>query len=201
MQPYRTDELNKLARMSPYLDEESLKARLVAQSLMGHLEVEAEQKLEDLLKSFLTGIIDRDAFIKKTTARDEGIGLYHASAEELADEIIAVLGMSKFLKKSFGNFPRRYEEYSYILERISSYLLLATRAHLTDDQLERFRSVIKGRMEGSLTKRAFCDILDAPMPNGGVGLNIRTARAISERLGLIMVDFQLKQQEPDHETL
>jgi len=122
--------------------------------------------------------------------REGGTGLYHASAETLVDNISAVLGMSRFLKKNFGNFPRSYEEYERILERISSYLLLATTAHFAEEQLKRLRSAIKGRMEGSLNKNTFRNIIDAPATEGGVGLNIRTAQTMTDRLELILVDYE-----------
>jgi len=190
--PYRTDELNELAGIFPYLDDEDLKARAVMRSLMGQLPARAEQQLTNLIRRFIGGSIDRDSFVQQASLplREGGTGLYHASAETLVDNISAVLGMSRFLKKNFGNFPRSYEEYERILERVSSYLLLATTAHFAEEQLKRLRSAIKGRMEGSLNKNTFRNIIDAPATEGGVGLNIRTAQTMTDRFELILVDYE-----------
>ncbi len=194
MQPYRLEGLGDMAKLYPHLEEDSLKARLLIRYLMDQIEVEMERHLEQLVKQFVGGGFDRTNFIARLTEplRWGGIGLYHPHAERLSDEIEAVIGMSQFLKKSFGNFPRKYEEYVKILDRVAAYLSLASEAHLTEEQAERLRNSIKARLEGSLTREGFIDTLDKSIEEGGAGLNVRTAHNMARYLELILVDYTFK---------
>lgn len=191
MQPYRNEGLSELFKYYPHLDEESLKAKMIAMHLLEMPDIDVEHQIERLSQQYIQGKLTSADFISalSRSPRDGGVGLYEHHAERLADEIAAVLGMSKFLKKSFGTFPRNYEEYKTILERVSTYLALFSDAHLTSGQIEKLQAAIKGRLEGSLNRVDFTATLDKPFDDGGVGMNIRTARNIARVLELILVDY------------
>ena len=199
MRPYRSEGLGELAQSFPFLDEGALKAKMIGRYLLAGLEVDREDLFEHAIKSMIEGTISQDEFVNiaARSPREWGLGLYEPHAKKLGDEIAAVLGMARYLKKNFGIFPHSYEEYHVVLERIGTYLLLTSRVKLSDQERGRFESAIKGRLEGSLNHSSFTDVLDRPFGEKGVGLNVRTAYNIARMLELIMVDYGPVSPLPD----
>ncbi len=191
MQPYRNEGLSELTKMYPHLDEDDVKIKLVVHYLLEKMDADVELIVEKLIRSYFEGsVLPQQFFVEVCRPlREGGAGLYHPHGKRLVDEIVAIAGMSKYLKQSFGAFPRSYEEYKKILDRVSSYLALVSQAHLNEEYMERFQSVIKGRLEGSLNKAEFVDLIDRPFEDKGVGLNIRTARNMARIFELILVDY------------
>lgn len=193
VKPFRAEGLGEMLRETPHLDESDLKARLLVRYLTDQVDVDVEYNLMALLKRFLRGDIDRPTFVAIVSEplRTGGIGLYRPRAERLADDVTAVIGMSKYLKSHFGDFPRNYEKYQELLERVSRYLILPSSAHFSEETTARLQSAIKGRLEGSLNKASFTDFLDLSHDEGGAGLNIRTAHTMARYLDLILIDYSL----------
>lgn len=202
MQPFHNEGLNELLKLFPHLDESDIKVKLVVHYLLEKMDADVEEKVEKLIRSYLENSITPQQFFTEACKplRDGGAGLYHPHAKKLVDEVVAIAGMSRYLKKNFGTFPRSYDEYKKILDRVSSYLALVSNAHLDEKHMERFQGVIKGRLEGSLNKAEFTSLVDRPFEEKGVGLNIRTARNMARIFELILVDYSTFTKSAEADT-
>ena len=76
-------------------------------------------------------------------------------------------------------------------DEVTEYLLEVCygnhRHHLSDIQVNRIKSSVKERLEGTMQKPGFFEMLDKPFRSGGVGLNVKTAKAITEEIELILI--------------
>ena len=58
---------------------------------------------------------------------------------------------------------------------------------MNDKQDERVEKAVKDRLMSTMDKNSFYDYIDKSFKDGGVGLNSKTAKAISEELELILI--------------
>lgn len=192
--PMKEEWFNEFAKLYPNLSNESLKAKMVASYLLEEIDQDTQARVENSIQSYFIGNID-ERVLANTMAQplDEGgIGFYRSTADRFSDELHSITIMSRYLKNKFGVFPKRYEDLKEILEKLSKYLLLSTDTRLADQDLERFFDILQARIEGSINKERFEELLDKPIALGGVGLNIRTAHKISRHLELLLIDYASK---------
>ena len=76
-------------------------------------------------------------------------------------------------------------------EKTTNYLLDTCykehRAHLSVDQIKLITEMVRQRLSGSIQKDEFFKKLDLPEREGGVGLNSKTVKAITDELELILI--------------
>ncbi|HEY4477493.1 MAG TPA: ABC transporter ATP-binding protein [Candidatus Paceibacterota bacterium] len=191
LKPFVSHGLTEIARLFPHLGEDALKSKMLALYLMGELDPMMQDRIEQVIQAFITGKLNKETLAKQLShsIHDGGIGLYQQRVEELSEELTGIIGIAQYLRKNFGSFPRNYAQYEQILDTVVRYLALTSNVHPTAEQRERFKRTLKGRLEGSLDKNAFEAILDKPLGEGGAGLNIRTARTITRRVELLLLEY------------
>lgn len=189
--PLEEEWFNEFAKLYPNLSNESLKAKMVASYLLEEIDQGVRLHVEDIIQRYFSGNIDEHvlADTMSRSLREGGIGFYRSSADRFADELRSIIIMAQFLKKRFRLFPKKYEDLREILEKLGKYLLLSLDAHLSNEELEKFLSILQARIEGSVNKERFEELLDKPVALGGVGLNIRTVHKISRHLELLLIDY------------
>lgn len=191
IQPFINHGLQEFAKIYPHLEEEELKSKMVTWYLLNELDIQAEQRLEQIVGDYLKKKISLDDFVKIATApiRKSGIGLYHPFAKHMAERLDHIAKMSEYMIAKFRTYPSSYDEYQIILDNVTAYLLEITEHKATGDLLARLQSIVKSRLEGSLGHDGFMALLDKPFAQGGAGLNVRTARNIARQLELILMNF------------
>lgn len=191
VQPFINHGLQEFAKIYPNLEEEELKAKMVTWYLLNELDIQAEQRLEQIVGDYLKKKITLEEFQKIATSpiRKSGIGLYHPFAHHMASRLEHVTQMSEYMTEKFKSYPSSYEEYQIILDKVTAYLLEVTEHKATAELLARLQSIVKSRLEGSLGHDGFMALLDKPFARGGAGLNVRTARNIARQLELILMNF------------
>lgn len=191
LKPLVSHGLAEVARLFPNLTEDALKSKMLSLYLMGELDPILQDRIEHVILAFITGKINKETLMRQLShsIHDGGIGLYQQRVLELSDELSGVIGLAQYVRKNISTFPHDYSQYDRVLETTSKYLALASNLHPTDEQRDRLKKTLKGRLEGSLDKNAFEIILDKPLTEGGVGLNIRTARTIARRLELLLLEY------------
>ena len=191
LKPFVSHGLAEIARLFPHLGEDALKSKMLALYLMGELDPVLQDRIEQVIHAFITGKLNKETLMKQLShsMHDGGIGLYQQRVEELSEELTGIIGVAQYLRKNFGSFPRSYAQYEQILDTVGRYLMLSSNVHPTAEQQDCLKRSLKGRLEGSLDKNAFEAILDKPLLEGGVGLNIRTARTITRRIELLFLEY------------
>ncbi|MEK7659601.1 MAG: ATP-binding cassette domain-containing protein [Patescibacteria group bacterium] len=191
VQPFINHGLQEFAKIYPHLEEDELKAKMVTWYLLNELDIQAEQRLEQIVGEYIKKKISLEEFQNIATApiRKSGIGLYHPFAERMSKRLDHIARMSEYMIEKFRSYPSSYEEYQIILDTVTAYLLEITEHKSTPELLTRLQSIIKSRLEGSLGHDGFMALLDKPFAQGGAGLNVRTARNIARQLELILMNF------------
>lgn len=193
--------LRQLAKVFPNADQEVLKRKMLTSYLLDDLDVQAGQRLEEIVGEFMRGKIDRKKFISiaTTSLRTNGIGLYTSHAERLADKLVHATGLANFLLRNFKEFPRTYEEYQRILNQISEFIVRELELNLEEGERMLFDQAVKARLEGSITHDGFQDMLDRPEKEGGAGFNVRTAHNVSRLMEILLIHFDEIESEKKKE--
>jgi len=185
-----SDQINIL--IMPY------KAKVFAHHFITNLNMEETKILEDVIQRRLLGTISQDEFmdILDRSAKKGGIGLDRRTAEKMLRRINRAIRMAYLLnqkihqrKNEIGQHEKVSEETK--VEKLVGYLLKTCyREHyqnLNEDQTERIKKAIVDRIGNRIQKTEFNNFLDLSFDEGGVGLNSKTARAITEETELILI--------------
>lgn len=188
MDPQWVDEF---AKLYPNLTDETLKSKMVVSYLLEEIDLRVRSRVENLIQEYFAGKIDEKVLVDTVSAPlyEGGIGFYRSFAERFAEELHSILAMAKYLKSKFGYYPKNYDDYREMLDKLSKYLLLSTDTHPSEETKKSFTNVLQSRIEGSLKKENFEELLDRSVSLGGVGFNIRTARKITRHLELVLMDY------------
>lgn len=189
--PMDAQWVDEFAKLYPNLNDETLKAKMVVSYLLEEIDLSVRSRVENVIQEYFSGQIDENIVMEMVSAplHEGGIGFYRSFAERFAEELHSILAMARYLKGKFGYYPKNYDDYREMLDKLSKYLLLSTDAHLSEETIKNFLNVLQSRIEGSLKKENFEELLDRPVSLGGIGLNVRTARKITRHLELLLMDY------------
>jgi len=191
VQPFVAHALAEFARFYPHLDEGDLKAKFLSHYLMGIKDEEVQERLERFIRKRVSGQINRADFILSLNKpfAEGGVGLYEQTTLRLVDEADKIVDESKFVHEKFEHFPEKYDTLASGLDNVRNSLLSDYEGSLTPEELDRFDTIIKARLEGSIDHKQFRELLNKSWKEGGLGLHHQTAEKFSTRLELMLIDY------------
>src|SRR3990167_9988333 len=174
VQPFATHALTEFAQYYPNLDEDDLKAKSMAHSLIPVEDEAVQSRLEHFVRQYFAGQLNKQQFIFSMNKSFEagGVGYYEPTAIHLADDLEGFLRESAVLHDQFRSFPDHYETLRRGIEHLRNVLLAGYDGRfLSDEQLKRLEVAIKARLEGSIDHHGFREELKKRLREGGVGLH------------------------------
>lgn len=184
-------EIERLARIYPYLSPEELKAKSLTNYLVEELTAEQIEKLEKTIQDLILEKISEENFyqILDKPYEEGGVGLYVSTARAWAEKIERILKEVKDYRESLRKITIPTEK-EKMVQRIQTYLLDDYQGQVLPEQLERLKSLISDRILGIIDKKVFFQRLDLPLKAGGVGLNRRTARIFTRKIELLLAQVR-----------
>ncbi len=198
-------EINELMRAYQGMTPEQInilimpyKAKVFAHHFISSRNMEETKIFEEAVQRRLLGTIsEEDFFVILDRATSEGgVGFDSRTAKKIVRRINRVIRMAYFIYQKGHQHPENTGEHKKIsfsekAEKVKKYLYKTCYnqyyQHLNDKQDERIKRAIKERLMSTMDKNSFYDFLDRSFKEGGVGLNSKTAKSISEELELILV--------------
>lgn len=153
--------------------------------LVNYLEInlspEERENFEKEVKKFIAKETTKERLFEVLDAplKDGGVGLYKQAAIRLAQELSNILELSNLIHKSADKGVKKKTDYVF------NWLFADYEGGLTADQEEIIKKSIHNRIKGVLSLKDFQTKLDQPLAENGAGLNERTARNITQKIGLI----------------
>lgn len=178
----RTTELERLAMAYPYLAETRLRAKMILNHLLQAYEVEIQQNIEETIEQYLLKKISKEKMFE--ILDKPPINLYTQTAKNLTtkiDKLVQEIGIIEEVKDSILTAP---DERVIALRK---YLLDNYSGNFSFEQVQRLEEVLSQRLNGKFQKKDLEKLLDAPLKEGGVGLNKRTARRFAREIELILM--------------
>lgn len=199
------NEINELMRAYQGLSPEQInilimpfKSKVFAHHFISSRNMEETRIFEEAIQRRLLGSLSEEDFfeIMDKPSIEGGVGFDRRTAGRVLRRINRVIRMAYFVyqkvhqsKNEAGGHDRiSYEEKA---KKLKNYLYqtcyIEHYQHLSKEQDERLEKVIMERLTGQADKNAFYITLDKSIKDGGVGLNAKTAKAMSEEIELILI--------------
>ncbi len=198
-------EINELMRAYQGMTPEQInilimpfKSKIFANHFISSRNMEEAKIFEEAIQRRMLGTISEEEFfnILDKSSSEGGVGFDRRTAEKIVRRINRVIRMAYFVyqkKHQHQDDMGEHEKISFEekAEKVKDYLYKTCYheyySHLDDKQNERVKRAVKDRLMSTMDKNSFYDYLDKPFKDGGVGLNSKTAKAISEELELILI--------------
>jgi putative ABC transport system ATP-binding protein len=200
-----TAEINDLMRAYHGLSPEQInilimpyKAKIFSHHFISCRNLEETKTLEDVIQRRLLGTISLEEFfdILNRSTGEGGVGFDIRTAEKIIRRINRVIRMAYFIYQKGRQRKNIYGEHKKITDdekaqRLTTYLLNTCYgeyySNLDKEQTNRLQRAVKDRLSGKMQKSEFYNFLDLPFKDGGVGLNSKTARAVTEEIELVLI--------------
>ena len=200
-----TTEITDLMRAYHGLSPEQInililpyKAKVFAHHFITSKNMEETKIFEEVIQRRLLGTISQDELfdILNRSALEGGVGFDKRTAEKILRRVNRVIRMAYFVyqegrqrKDDSGEHEKISKEEK--AEKVTDYLLKTCYNefydHLSDRQRELLKNAVSDRLESNMQKSEFFRFLDKPLKKDGIGLNYKTAKAITEELELILI--------------
>ena len=188
-----SSELEKLARIFPYFSRIQLQSKSLANYIIGGLDIDRMQRLENIIQEVILKRINDKRFYELLNLpyKDGGIGFYGPTAMKYKKKVEEILFRARVLRKEMEKEKEKEldEKLPKELDIVNSLrisLLDSFNGQISLQQLERLDKAIRQRTMGILKKNDFQTFLDLPIKQGGVGLNRATARKFTRKLEVIL---------------
>jgi len=200
-----TAEINDLMRAYHGLSPEQInilimpyKAKVFAHHFITSRNMEETKMFEDVIQRRLLGTISKDEFydILNRASVEGGVGFDKRTAKKILRRVHRVIRTAFFTYQDVRQKKDLDGKHIKITneekaEKVTMYLLRTCYneyyPHLVEAQINRLKQVVKDRLTATIQKSRFYNFLDKPFKEGGVGLNSKTAKAITEELELILI--------------
>jgi len=174
------------------------KSKVFANHFISTRNMEETKVFEEVIQRRLMGAISEEEFyvVLKRSSDEGGVGLDARTVEKIIRRVNRVIRMAFYLYqegKQRKNEVGGHDKITFVdkAKRATDYLLKTCYydhyRNLDEAQINRLEESVNLRITGKIQKQEFYKMLDQPFKDGGVGLNSKTARAISEELGLILI--------------
>ncbi len=198
-------QINELMRAYHGLDPEQInilimpyKSKIFAHHFISTRNMEETRVMEDVIQRRLLGTISQEELfdILNRPSDEGGVGFDKRTAAKIIRRINRIIRIAYFTYQKTRQRKDEHGEhikvsYDEKAERLTAYLLntcyFEHKDHLSSEQRKRLTGAIKERLMNSIQKSGFYHFLDMPVKEGGVGLNSKTAKAITEELELILI--------------
>lgn len=174
------------------------KSKIFANHFISTRNMEETKVFEEIIQRRLMEVISEEEFFKilKRPFDEGGVGLDTRTAEKIIRKVNRVIRMAYYLYqegRQRKNEVGGHDKITFVekAKKTTDYLLKACYTqhyqNLDEAQVNRLEEAVNLRITGKIQKQEFYKMLDQPFKDGGVGLNSKTARSISEELGLILI--------------
>lgn len=200
-----TAEIEDLMRAYQGLTQEQInviimpyKAKLFAHHFITNRNIEEEKVFEEIIYRKLLDTISHEQFLETLNRpyQEGGVGFDKRTAEKIARKINRKIRMAYYIyrkghqrKDERGGHKKITDEEKS--EKLTYYLLNTCYKDYYKDldkiAMERLKQAVEERLFRGLSKVDFYNFLDKPFKEGGVGLNSKTVRAVTEELELILI--------------
>lgn len=200
-----TSKIDELMRAYSGLSPEQInilimpyKSKVFANHFISLRNIEETKVFEDIIQRRLLGTITEDELydILRQPTKEGGVGFDKRTASKIIRRLNRIIRMAYYIYQKAHQKTNESGEHKKISneeksKRLCTYLLKTCYTDyyksLDEIQVSRMRQVIKDRLKGSIQKSDVNNYLDLPIKEGGVGLNSKTAKTISEELELILI--------------
>ncbi len=174
------------------------KSKIFANHFISSRNTEETTIFEQAIQRRLMGSISEEDFkvILHKPSNQGGVGFSKQTVEKISQKVNRTLKMAYYIYQNKRQGKNENGEHDDLpleekIDNIAKYLLKTSYKkyykNLSPEQLNRFKEAILKRLKHVFQKYDFFKELDKPFKNGGVGLNAKTARAISEELELLLI--------------
>ena len=174
------------------------KARIFAHHFITDRNMEEIKILEDIIQKKLLNHISSEEFFNTLhrSYQDRGVGLSKVTAEKIVNQINRKIRLAYYIYRKGRQRKDKHGAHKKIAmeEKVNkvAYYLLKTcyneyYHNLDEAEIRRFKEAVKNRILSQFNKIGLYNFLDKPLKEGGVGLNSKTARIITEELELILI--------------
>ncbi|MBU4217311.1 ABC transporter ATP-binding protein [Candidatus Parcubacteria bacterium] len=209
-----TEEMASMLRTYSGLSNEQInilimpyKSKMFVNYFTSEKNYEETKVFEDAIQRQLMGTITRAEFldILHRPSRDGGIGFDIRSSEKIIRRMDRIIRLAYFMQQKFHQVKNERGGHEKVVieektQKLTDYLLKTCYnkhyQNLDEAQLSRLKSAVKDRFENNMQKSEFYNYLDKSFKEDGVGLNSKTARAITDEMELVLVvGFGVSQNE------
>lgn len=148
-----------------------------------NLNRDAYLRLEEILGKFFDRRVSKQKLFEVLDLpyKKGGVGLYKQSARTFAEEADDMLFLSDLLSDI-----KTVDDLKQNIGHIITWLFHDTKANLTEEQYARLKDAMANRIAGKSGSEDFEKFLDTPFESGGVGLNWRTAKNLTQKLEVVL---------------
>ena len=191
-------EFDLLARSFPGLSEAQLhtlmipfKAKILSEYLLTSVNSDQIQRLEEFIKNRMMGKYSKYEFriLLDRSFRKGGIGLDERTAIKYSREAERIIEGAGLLQKDLKNTAKglNLEESKLKAKLISRHLIRSYIKKIDSQQKNRFEHLIDMRFKNEIESETFSKALDAPLDEGGVGLDKRVVKKITRDLETVLL--------------
>jgi putative ABC transport system ATP-binding protein len=180
--------IDKVAAMNPYSTEEQMKAKLILNSILMPYGYHQMEKMEQTAGKYIAGLLSDSELVKMMDMPEEegGVGLYKQTAEKISKQIIDQVAEIKHFEKIKDNSKEIKKNATQLMD----YLIDHCGHKIKEDQKKRFLEAIAYRLSDEIGSEKLQLILDEPFKDGGVGLDKRRAKDITEKIELLLIEYK-----------
>lgn len=174
------------------------KAKVFSNHFITSRNMEETKTLEEVIQRRLLGTITlEECFdILNRPSEEGGVGFDIRTAEKIIRRINRIIRIAYYIYQKERQKKDDVGKHLVIgdeekAEKLTDYLLKTCYTDYYDKlsiiQSDRLKKAVSDRLHGAIHKSEFFAFLDLPFSEGGVGLNSKTARAITEEIELILI--------------
>ncbi len=178
-------DFDKMALLYPNLSESRIKAKLYVNYLLLPHDLDTMIRVEEIIEKYILGESTREELLVQLDLPLEkgGAGLNFQAAKGLAHKILEIADEAKQVqaapvKESETQKTQVVLLREFLLDRYDGQIDLA--------QIERLERGISLRLEQKFSDLELKKFFDAPLAEGGAGLNSRTAKKFADEIEIIL---------------
>ncbi len=176
-------------QLNPDLGENQLMAKTLSNMLLRGYSVDEVKRFEFFLLQRLSDHIDGDVFreVLDRSYRDGGVGLWKGKAAKISFIVEGVMQQRHTVEEVYALLEKNPE--SPLVEeaqKIRKWLLEEYKGKIDEQQQLRLDEIIAERLRNIITQENFAQILNLSKKKYGLGLSMRTANRVAEKLESIL---------------
>ncbi len=176
-------ELEQLARLFPYDSISTLRVKSLVNFLTQDYSFDQLERLERVIDFFISGKIDKDAFMKTLILpyKKGGVGIEEKEARKMtkiSSKLLTQADDIRRFRKSYGKEDAFFDQHK-LAERLRDHLLKAHRMKLSKKQDENLVELIADRVVGVTHADEFHERLQKGITTGGLALTEKEADEVA----------------------
>lgn len=176
-------ELEQLARLFPYDSIETLRVKSLVNLLTQEYTFDQLERMERVVQFFITGKIDKTAFIKTLVLSYEqgGVGIPEREARRMSKTSTQILHQADDIRRFRKQNDKQnvFFDQHKLSERLRDHLLKAHRMALSKKQNENLVEIIADRVVGVTDEEVFHERLKQGVTTGGLALTEKEAEDVA----------------------